>query len=155
MIFEQTRYMRKIITLFIFVLSICSVRAQDSLMQGTVNYTVDPRLEVLGTKMAEYNEALANSIARTAKGYRLMLLSTNNRNDALNLRTQLLQLYPEHKVYMIYKAPFIKIKFGNFIDKKDAEKMRKQLNDTRVVTGNIYILTETIEVKPEKPATEE
>jgi hypothetical protein len=125
------------------------------LPQGNVTYTVDPRIETLGNKMAEYNEALAASAARIAKGYRLMVLSTSDRNEALNLRTRLLQLYPDQKVYMIFQSPYIKVKFGNFLDRNDAEKTKKQLNATKVVSGNIYVVAEKIEVKPEKTETEE
>lgn len=37
---------------------------------------------------------------------------------------------------------------GNFADKADAEKLRKQLLAQKITTGNIYILPETIEIKP-------
>ena len=112
-------------------------------------------METLGKKMSEFNEAMAESAARTAKGYRLMVLSTNDRNEAMNLRTRLLQLYPDQKVYMIFQSPYIKLKFGNFVEKKEAEKVKKHLNDNKIVTGNIYVLSEKIEVKPEKPVADE
>ena len=132
-----------------------SAFSQDSLIAGTIIYNKDPRLETLGKKMSEFNEAMAESAARTAKGYRLMVLSTNDRNEAMNLRTRLLQLYPDQKVYMIFQSPYIKLKFGNFLEKKEAEKVKKHLNDNKIVTGNIYVLAEKIEVKPEKPVADE
>ncbi len=142
--------------IFIFLLfSGSSAFSQDSIIAGTITYNKDPRLETLGKKMSEFNEAMAESAARTAKGYRLMVLSTNDRNEAMNLRTRLLQLYPDQKVYMIFQSPYIKLKFGNFLDKKDAEKVKKHLNDNKIVTGNIYVLPEKIEVKPEKPVADE
>lgn len=132
-----------------------SAFSQDSLTAGNISYNKDPRLETLGKKMSEFNEAMAESAARTAKGYRLMVLSTNDRNEAMNLRTRLLQLYPDQKVYMIFQSPYIKLKFGNFVEKKEAEKVKKHLNDNKIVTGNIYVLSEKIEVKPEKPVADE
>ena len=147
--------MYRFLLIFLSIITASVSKSQDTLPQGNVTYTVDPRIETLGNKMAEYNEALAASAARIAKGYRLMVLSTSDRNEALNLRTRLLQLYPDQKVYMIFQSPYIKVKFGNFLDRNDAEKTKKQLNATKVVSGNIYVVAEKIEVKPEKTETEE
>ncbi len=146
--------MNKLLVIF-FVCCGFSGFSQDSLSLGTISYHKDPRLETLGKKMSEYNEAMMASAARTAKGYRLMVLSSNDRNEVMNLRTRLLQLYPDQKVYMIFQSPYIKLKFGNFLEKKEAEKTKKHLNDNKIVAGNIYVLSETIEVKPEKPVTDE
>ena len=128
--------------------------AQDSLADvplfGKVTVSKDSRIDVLATKMGEYNQSISLRKSRTAKGYRLMLLSTNNRSEALKLRSSLIQQYPDQKVYMIFQSPFIKIKFGDYVEKKDAEDMRKQLLKSGLVAGNIYLLSETVEVKPEK-----
>ncbi|MEO5967524.1 MAG: SPOR domain-containing protein [Ferruginibacter sp.] len=128
--------------------------AQDTLADvplfGKVTVTKDSRIDILSTKMGDYNQSISLRKTRTARGYRLMLLSTNNRSEALSLRSSLIQQYPDHKVYMIFQTPFIKIKFGNYVDKKDAEDMRKQLLKSGLITGNIYLLSETVEVKPEK-----
>lgn len=127
---------------------------QDSVIYGKVIVNKDYRIEILAKKMAEYNEALSKNI-RSAQGYRLMLLSTNDRNMAMQLRSRLLQQYPDQKVYMIFQSPYIKMKFGNFIERIDAERFRKHLMNQNIVPGNIYILPEMIEVKPEKiPETE-
>lgn len=120
----------------------------DTAVYGSVTVNKDKRIDVLGEKMYAYNVALAKSV-RSGKGYRLMLLSANDRNMAMNLRAKLLQLYPEHKVYMAYQTPFYKIKMGNFVEKTDAEKLKKQLMAQNLVPGNIYVLPETIEIKPE------
>ena len=120
----------------------------DTTTYGTVVVNKDKRIDILGEKMYAYNVALAKNI-RSGKGYRLMLISTNDRNVAMNLRSRLLQQYPEHKVYMTYQTPFIKLKMGNFVEKADAEKLKKQLMLQKLVPGNIYVLPETIEIKPE------
>lgn len=109
----------------------------------------DERISMLGTKMAEYNESLANKI-QMVNGYRLMLLNTTDRAQALQVRSQLLQQYPDQKVYMAFLSPYIKLKLGNFLEKSEAEKFRKQLLASKIVTGNIYLLPEKVEQKPEK-----
>ena len=77
-----------------------------------------------------------------------MLLNTSDRALAMKIRSTLLQKYPEHKLYMSFLAPYIKLKMGNFIDKAEAEKMRKELQALKIVTGNIYLVNEKIELKP-------
>ena len=120
----------------------------DTLNNGTVLLQKDSRIDILGQKMGDYNTSLAKNI-RSGKGFRLMLLTSNDRNVVMQTRSKLLQQYPEHKIYMIYQSPFIKLKMGNFVEKTDAEKLKKQLLSQKIVTGNIYILSETIEIKPE------
>ncbi|RYG45096.1 MAG: SPOR domain-containing protein [Chitinophagaceae bacterium] len=105
--------------------------------------------------MAEYNEAVAAKKARAAKGYRLMLLTTNDRSQAMSVRSSLIQQFPDHKVYMIFQSPFIKLKFGNFVEKKEAEDVRKQILASGIITGNIYLIPETVEVRPESKLGDE
>ncbi len=125
----------------------------DTLKYGVVTVQKDMRIDMLGEKMLAYNIGLSKNI-RSAKGYRLMLLSTNDRSLAMQLRSKLLQQYPEHKVYMVYQNPFIKLKMGNFPEREEAERFRKQLLKQKLTTGNIYLLPETIEIKPSKEEDE-
>jgi hypothetical protein len=126
------------------------VKAQDSIVAPRdFSVVKDERVDLLGKKMAEYNESLANKI-QMVRGYRLMLLNTTDRALAMQVRSNLLQQYPDQKVYMTFLSPYIKIKFGNFLDKEEADKVRKQLIASKVVTGNVYLLPEMVEQKPEK-----
>ena len=47
------------------------------------------------------------------------------------------------------------LKFGDFADKADAEKCRLLIMKGGVVTGNVYIVPDTIELKPDKTGQEE
>jgi len=133
----------------------------DSVITGTAVVIKDPRIDILGKKMADYNSSLG-SVTYTngltsAKGYRLMVISTNDRELANKVRSQIYQMFPEqvqYKQYMSYQMPNIKVKFGNFLDKADAEKARKLILNAKIVTNNIYMLPETIEVKPPKEEKE-
>ena len=150
--------MKKFFLMLMITGSVLSVKAQNDSSAGTAVVIKDTRIDVLGRKMAEYNEGLAMNV-RTGKGYRLMVISTNDRDKAMQVRSQLYQLFPDQKQYMTYQIPNIKIKFGNFLDKDSAEKAKKQILAQKLVTGNIYVLAETIEIKPEKkdpnaPATD-
>jgi hypothetical protein len=87
---------------------------------------------------------------KLAKGYRLLVLKSNDRDYSMKVRAQLLQNYPDQKVYMTFQAPFIKLKFGNFVEKADAEKYRDMIMKGKYITNNIYIVPEVVEVKPAK-----
>ena len=151
----------KILLLIIAIVFSIEMNAQkitDSTIMGTATVIKDPRIEILGKKMAEYNSGLSvvtytNGLT-SAKGYRLMVISTSDRELAMKIRAQLYQMFPDQKQYMSYQMPNIKIKFGNFLDRADAERARKQILGTKVVSNNIYLLPETIEVKPSKEEKE-
>lgn len=118
--------------------------AADTLEKVTINK--DPRLDILAKVEADIN----NYTNRFAKGYRLVVLKSNNRDYAMKVRAYLLQNYPDEKVIMTYQSPFIKMKFGDFVEKKDAEKVRDLILRDGVITGNIYVVPDTIELKPDK-----
>ncbi|MEO6583799.1 MAG: SPOR domain-containing protein [Ferruginibacter sp.] len=134
------------------------IAAQATNLTDTANLGIvtvvnkDPRIDLLGKKMAEFNYAITNKPGsiKIVRGYRLMILSTNDRTMALNVRSKLLQQYPEQKVYMTFQSPYIKLKFGNFPDKAEAEKYRKRIAMSDIVSNNIYTLSDMIEVKIEK-----
>lgn len=142
-----------LLTLVFASFSFAQTASPDTMVYGTVSVSKDDRIDLLGERMLAYNIALSKNI-RSARGYRLMLLSTSDRNLAMDLRTKLLRQYPEHKVYMAFQSPFIKLKMGNFEDRKEAEDLRKQLLKYKLTSGNVYIVPETIELKP-KPEEEE
>jgi len=136
-----------------FSLLVTTAKAQitttDSIITGKVTVIKDSRLEELARNEATFNEALA-AASKSSKGFRLMILNTNDRPLAMKVRSQLLQNFPEQKVYMGFQPPFIKLKFGNFLTKEDAEAYKKDIIRLKIITGNIYLLPETIEIKPDK-----
>ena len=145
--------MKKLLLIVLLNVFTLSAWAQNSIADrtttGTVTTSKDPRIEILGKKMAEYNESLANKLHST-KGYRLMMLSTNDRVKALQVRSQLLQLFPDQSIYMIFQSPYIKLKFGNFLDRSEADDYRKQITAAKIVAGNIYIVAEMVDVRADK-----
>jgi SPOR domain len=137
--------------LVIFFLNSCNLFAQTDSLLPASNVVVhkDFRLDILGRKEAELNAALTALMARSAMGYRLQVLSTNDRGLAMKTKSQLLQQYPEQKTYMFYQSPNVKLRFGNFKTMPEAEMYRKQIS--RMLGGaSIYIVEERIEVKPEQ-----
>jgi len=122
---------------------------EDTSVTNKVVIHQDYRLNILARKEAEINTAILKAEARIGKGFRLMVLNTSDREYAMKIRGELLQKYPEQKTYMWFANPFIKIKFGNFKTKEEAESYKKQIS--KLLNGaTIYYLPETIEVKPDK-----
>ena len=147
--------MKKIIFIVFSIFSVISSFAQTPITkdstEGVINVFKDERLDILAKKEAAFNDANGYTLGpRSARGYRLMLLSTSDRPAAMKLRSELLKRFPEQKVYMSFQPPYIKLRFGNFAEKADAEKYKKEITRTKLVTNNIYVLPETIEVKPDK-----
>ena len=149
--------MKKILLFFLFIKGIVSsVEAQeiisDTLTGSNSVIHKDERIDLLSNKMIEYNQYLSAK-TKMVNGWRLMVLNTTDRTLAMKIRTSLLQKFPDQKVYLVFLSPYIKLKFGNFIDKAEAEKLRKQLVDMKLVDGNIYIVTESVEQKPSAKTT--
>lgn len=127
-------------------------QTSDSLNMQNENGVVvfkDSRLDILANKQTELNTALLKLQARTAQGFRLMVLNTSDKDYAFKVRAELLQKFPEQKPYMWFANPYIRIKFGNFKTKEEAEPYRKDIS--KMLGGaTIYLIPETIEVDPGK-----
>jgi len=128
---------------------------KDTTVVQKVTINKDPRLDLLAKAQVDIGNAAIKMASRFTKGYRLFVLKTDDRNYAMKVRAYLLQNFPEEKVIMSYQAPFIKMKFGDFLEKDDAEKVKKQIMKGGVVTGGVYVVPDTIEVKPDKDAKED
>lgn len=142
--------MKQLISAMFFMTMVGTAMAQtntdDSANIGKVTVNKDPRLDILAKKEVE----IVTMGARAAKGYRLLILKSNDREYAMKVRALLLQNFPDQKVYMSFEAPFIKLKFGNFVEKPDAEKYRNLIMKGKYVTNNVYVVPEVVEVKPDK-----
>lgn len=141
--------MKKALSILGLVLVSTTAFTQNALTDSVppkVTVTKDARLDILAKAEAEIN-SYAN---RFTKGYRLFVLKTNNRDYAMKVRAYLLQNFPDEKVVMTYQSPFIKMKFGDFVEKKDAEKCRDIILKSGIVTGGVYLLPEMVELKPDK-----
>lgn len=108
----------------------------------------DARLDLLVKKQAYINEVTSRDSRRTDKGYRLMVISTNNRDQAMEAKTKIYTYFPELKAYLWYQSPYFRVKAGNFKDKKDAESYQRRLNT--YFPNGVFIMKDIIEVKPGK-----
>ena len=121
--------------------------AQDS---SSVAIHKDPRLDLLIKKQSQVNEEASKK--KTARGFRLLVVNSNKREDAINGKTKLYELFPELKTYLYYQAPYFKLKAGNFRERKEAEDYQKKLN--KYFPTGVFVMTDVIEIKPEKETEE-
>jgi hypothetical protein len=106
----------------------------------------DPRIDLLMNKQAQINEETSRNARRTAKGFRIMIISTSNRQDALAAKTTVYTHFPELKAYLWHQTPFYKLKAGNFKDREEAEEYQARLN--RYFPNGVYVISDVIELKP-------
>lgn len=133
----------------IFLSNFSFAQNKDSLKENKVVVFKDYRIDILGQKESDLNTATLKQQARSAQGFRLMILNTSDKNYAFRVRAELLQKFPDQKIYMWFANPYIRIKLGNFKTADEAEPYRKQIS--KMLDGaSIYLLPETIEVDPGK-----
>lgn len=137
--------------LLLFVFSVCFAQNDTSGMSVVVHK--DPRIDLLVKKQASINTASKKAYGRTMRGYRLLVLNTNKREEAIAAKTKVYTYYPELKAYLVYQSPFFKLKAGNFKTRDEADKYRKQMNT--LFPKGVFIVNDIIEVKAEKPEEEE
>ena len=129
--------------------------AQDTTTAAgnTVVVHKDPRLDMLVTKQAQINEETSRDARKTTKGFRLMIISTNNRDEAISAKTKVYTYFPELKAYLWHQSPYYKVKAGNFKDRKEAEAYQKKLNV--YFSNGVFIMNDIVEVKADKTREED
>jgi hypothetical protein len=112
----------------------------------------DPRIDMLVKKQSGINSAVKKASVRSMRGYRLMIVNTNKRNEAIDAKAKIYTYFPELKAYLIYQSPYFKLKAGNFKSRDEAEKYRKMM--TSMFPKGVFIVNDIIEIKPEKEKEE-
>ncbi len=140
--------MKPILSSLFSLLSFSLFAQQTTTDTSSVVIHKDARLDLLVKKQAEINEETTRNTRKIARGYRLLVINTNKRDEAIGVKSKLYRYFPELKSYLYYQTPYFKVKAGNFREKKDAEDYQKKLN--KYFPKGVFIMTDFIEVKPEK-----
>lgn len=139
------------ITALTFVIT-CSAQKDTAWVTRVDSNTVivhkDSRLDSLVKKQATINEVTSRDGRKTDKGFRLMIISTNNRDEAFAAKTKVLTNFPDLKAYMWYQSPYFRVKAGNFLDRKDAESYQKRLS--AYFPKGVFIMKDEVELKAGK-----
>jgi len=138
--------MKKFIGIILLFISV-QLFSQEDTTSGVVVHK-DPRIDLLVKKQIEVNEVTTRDARRFVPGYRIQIINTNDRAKAMDAKTRVYQEFPELKAYLMWKAPFYKLKVGNFKDRKEADEYL--LNIQRIFPTGVYVVRDTIEVNPDK-----
>jgi hypothetical protein len=134
-----------IMRIYIFILLLFA--APEIYAQG-VTIHKDPRLDLLISKQVELNKEVYKENNRTGAGYRVLVINTNDRNKAMEVKSKMMSEFPEHKTYLVYQSPYFKIQVGNFRDRKEAEVLRKKIMS--LYPSGVIVVPATVEFKAEK-----
>ena len=132
--------------------------AQDSLFiskndSSYVSIIKDNRVDGLIKRQIQVNEETSRNARRQDKGFRLLVISTTLRDEALAAKTKVYSYFPELKAYLFHQSPYYKVKAGNFKDRKDAELYQRRLE--LLFPKGVFIINDLIEVKLKLPGEEE
>lgn len=144
--------MTKILLIAALFISLNSI-GQDTLPvkqvdSNSITVHKDPRIDLLVKKQAQINEETSREARRIGKGYRLLVINTNKRDEAVAAKTKVFTYFPELKSYLIYQSPFYKLKVGNFRDRKEAQEYLERLK--KYFPQGVFIMNDTIELKLDK-----
>jgi hypothetical protein len=113
-----------------------------------VDIVKDRRLDLLMQKQEELNRKAYLDNNRTGAGFRILVVSTNDRNQAFSVKTTLMREFPDQKTYLMYQSPYFKIHIGNFRTRKDADALRRQIME--IYPTGVIVIPSTVELKPEE-----
>jgi hypothetical protein len=132
----------RISAIIIFFFSFLYTQAAD-----TIIVHKDPRIDALTAKQIAINKVTIHMTSNGLfKGYRLQVLNTRSRDEAFKTKAMLLENFPNQKVYILYQAPYFKVRAGNFINRADAENFS---NDIRgYLSQPVYIVNDLVEYIP-------
>lgn len=87
---------------------------------------INPLIDGILLEVDYYDNANEIDSNKVYNGFRVQVLSTQNGEDAENMRLDLISQI-NHSVRVIFDAPNYKVRVGAFTDRQDAERLRKQL----------------------------
>lgn len=84
-----------------------------------------------------------NALHESMPGYRIQLYFGNDRNHALEMKTEFQHLYPKTGAYVVYHQPNFKLRVGDYKTRLEALKFLKELqplyNTAFIVTDDVKL----------------
>ncbi len=62
-------------------------------------------------------------------GFRIQITMTKEITEANTIKNDLIALFPEQNVYVIFEAPYYKVRLGDFLDRESANNFLPNLID--------------------------
>lgn len=79
------------------------------------------------TLKARRDSGRVSSKPATVSGFRVQVYSGNNRAQAIQIRTEVLEKYPDYAAYLIYKQPTFRVRVGDFRSRSAAQELLREL----------------------------
>ena len=111
----------------------------------SVTVVKDPRIDMLLKKQYDLNRKVEILNKKSGPGYRVMVINTNDRTKALEVKSKMMSEFPDHKSYLVYQSPYFKIQIGNFKTRQEAEDLRKRI--MRMYPTGVMVVPATVEYK--------
>lgn len=87
--------------------------------------------------------ASQNRKLELAQGYRVMVYTGNNRDEANKVKERVYKLLPHTDVYVIYDQPTFRIKAGDFLTKLEAEmalaRLKKEYAGALIIKDQVSV----------------
>jgi hypothetical protein len=84
----------------------------------------DERIDKLTAK----KEQISRGIIRSVSGYRVQLYNGNDRNLAMQLKTDFMRRFPAERSYLTYQLPNFRLRVGNFTSRAAAGDFLKDVS---------------------------
>lgn len=97
-----------------------SSNSSEVLATNSINVHINNLLD----SIAYYNKFIDKAI-----GYRVIVYSGINREEANKVKEKIYKRFPDIDVYTTYKQPSFKVKVGDFFTRLEAQKMYNQLRN--------------------------
>jgi len=98
-------------------------------------------------QLDQYLDSLASRDLKSNRiaGYRILLYSGNERDEATKAREQAYRVFQKADLYTKYQAPTFKVSLGDFYERLDAYIALKKLE---VVFPQAVVIQEIVNLKP-------
>ncbi|SRR5579871_15187 len=114
---------------------------------GSVVVHKDARVDSLISKQIQINEETTKDSRRNIPGFRIQVITSNDRNKVFAVKSTVYSQYPELQPYIMYQAPNYKLKLGNFRTQEEAQPYFDKL--IKLYPTGVYIIHDIIELKPD------
>ena len=104
-----------------------------------INTNIDCGTEEIQKLILKHNKINKNKNGLI--GFRLQIAFASKKETIVEKRLKFIRKYPSIPIYLIYNAPYYKLRVGNFRNKLDALKTKEKIIEHYPGT---YIVTETI-----------
>ncbi len=123
-------------SIIILLLFSSNIKAQT---KGSINIKGD---NIYLDSLIEKNTS-NNRVNKTISGYRIQIFSGNERNNANNIKTRFLKLYPNQTAYLAYQQPYFKIRVGDFRTRLEAKlfynKIKEEFGECIIIADKINL----------------